>query len=51
MGGGKHSARSVSVIKGFELGIICTGIDEIMPGFKKALQTDRPTDPHTHRFM
>ena len=44
MGGwGRHSVRSVSVTKGFKLGIICTGIDEILPGFKKALQTGRPT--------
>ena len=44
MGGwGRHSFRSVSVTKGFKLGIICTGIDEILPGFKKALPTHRPT--------
>ena len=28
-------------------GMCRTGNDEILPGFKKALQTD----PHTHRFM
>ena len=42
--GGRHSVRSVSVTRGFELGVICTGIDEILPGLKKALQTD----PQTH---
>ena len=41
--GRHHSVRSFSLTKGFKLGIICTGIDEILPGFKKALQTDRPT--------
>ena len=37
--GRHHSVRSFSLTKGFKLGIIFTGIDEILPGFKKALQT------------